>query len=994
MRLMLVLMGNAESFEMARPLLRTLTGAGVEVTLVHYSSEDVVPVDDLIATGTRYLPLSDDGFGSIPRLSRRQYQRLCGDDIDFLGVQYHNVAREGFAPRRDYLFADSMFHQWFHGFAYRAEVLLRECRPDVVVVNHGSEPISKIVHAKAAKLGLPALLMESSFVPGRLLLDPVGMHFFPGQNRVDREWPRVRETPLRPDEQARLDSYLREWRTRAVSKYAQPESPREVGLLEGFGAPGRKRLFVVDQVPFDANIINGLRGFETFDEMVGVARRSLPDGWDAVYKLHPRNPAVAEVPVGVEEGRFLTLRDVSIHRILGRCDAVLTYSSNVGLEALAYDKAVLVAGRPHYGGRGLTLDVESPDGFPEAVRRSQEFRPDPTLRDRFLSHVLFDYLVDAQDAPAILRRIEEARQATRTSSRCPFDAHYHPRFAALRGHADAYNAHAGENLDHEEIVRRLGLGGDEGGPGWSRLDSGERQVAIDYAGVAENHLVRYRLARELVRPGMDVLDLSCGIGYGSALLAEGTGARRVVGVDCSESAIAFAREFWSAPRVTYVRSSAGAFPLEPGSFDLIVSFETVEHLANDREFVGRSWAALRPGGLLLLSAPNQNGYAIRRHEFHVQHYTAEGLTALLGGRPDLAGSVVLGQVGETRIEGRPGGKHLIAVAQRGPLGPGTPPLEARLGPLLPFTRAMPEDPGRSPIRLRAHRFRTEAGRLAGDRVVVGGDVENRHAVSGPYYRLATGRHAAGFLLRVDGEATPGTDARLILDVADGEGRALARLDLREPQLRALAGPPRRVVLPFRHEDRSAVLQFRVYVEGRPIHGNLEFFGVELRSTAMRDEGLDADGGVGDPFEDASEALDLLAAERERLDGVLAELGRVRDEFERFREHIEHAKNDWTALYREADRRLRVTEEERDYLSWERGEIARDRDDLRQQLQAAAREREEWARTLEALRAERDASVGRLREVEGRLRPYVLVDRAGVVPRSLGLASRLKQRLRG
>src|SRR5690606_20529471 len=106
-----------------------------------YSSEEAIPIDDLIATGARLLPLSDGGFGTIPRLSRRQYEALCGDDLDFLGCQYHNLARLGFPATRDYLFRDSMFHQWFHGFAYRAEVLLKETRPDVVIIHSGSEPL-------------------------------------------------------------------------------------------------------------------------------------------------------------------------------------------------------------------------------------------------------------------------------------------------------------------------------------------------------------------------------------------------------------------------------------------------------------------------------------------------------------------------------------------------------------------------------------------------------------------------------------------------------------------------------------------------------------------------------------------------------------------------------------------------------------------------------------------------------------------------------------
>jgi hypothetical protein len=492
---------------------------------------------------------------------------------------------------------------------------------------------------------------------------------------------------------------------------------------------------------------------------------------------------------------------------------------------------------------------------------------------------------------------------------------------------------------------------------------------------------------------MDILDLSCGIGYGTALLAEGTGAGRVVGVDCSESAIAFAREFWSRPNVEYVRSSAGRFPLEADSFDLIVSYETVEHLANDDAFVTGLWRSLKPGGILLLSAPNQNGYAIRGHRFHVQHYSADGLMDLLRDRTGIAELMVLGQVGETRIEGRAGGKHLITVARRASANEEPDALARRLSGLLPFTDSTPPCMVSTPIRIRAHRFLSGGGRLEGGRIVSDAEVENTHVASGPYYRLATGRYVAGFLLRVDGEVEPGTQAGLVLDVADGEGRLLSRLRLTEAHLRALARSRMHVRLPFRHDRADAVLQFRVYVEGRPILGRLEFFGVELRAAAMRDDLLPVDSGAeGDPFLDALEVMDLVQVERERFDALRAELESLRQDHERFREHFQHSMNDWTNLYRETDRRLRVTEEERDYLSWESTDIARDRDDLRSQVQALVRERDELARACDGLRAERDAGLGQLAELQGRLRPYVIVDRIGVVPRSLGLAQRLKRRL--
>ena len=65
---------------------------------------------------------------------------------------------------------------------------------------------------------------------------------------------------------------------------------------------------------------------------------------------------------------------------------------------------------------------------------------------------------------------------------------------------------------------------------------------------ADAHVSRYEFARALIRPGDRVLDASCGLGYGSALLAGGTLAEFVLGVDVDESAMHYATEHYAGDR--------------------------------------------------------------------------------------------------------------------------------------------------------------------------------------------------------------------------------------------------------------------------------------------------------------------------------------------------------------------------------------------------------------------------------------------------------------
>lgn len=120
-------------------------------------------------------------------------------------------------------------------------------------------------------------------------------------------------------------------------------------------------------------------------------------------------------------------------------------------------------------------------------------------------------------------------------------------------------------------------------------------------GIVALHLKRYVFAEPWCR-GQDVLDLACGVGYGTAHLA--SVARSVVGVDLSEEAIAYARSRYAAANVEYVVADATALPFETGSFDTVCSFETLEHLPDRAAYLAEVVRVLRPGGAYLVSTPH------------------------------------------------------------------------------------------------------------------------------------------------------------------------------------------------------------------------------------------------------------------------------------------------------------------------------------------------------------------------------------------------------
>lgn len=155
--------------------------------------------------------------------------------------------------------------------------------------------------------------------------------------------------------------------------------------------------------------------------------------------------------------------------------------------------------------------------------------------------------------------------------------------------------------------------------------TGERFVPTEQGVIRQEHLHRYAWCLPLVK-GKDVLDVASGEGYGSAMLA--ANARSVRGVDISHDAVAHAAERYAAlPNLAYVQGSAAAIPLADDSVDVVVSFETIEHLMEQEEMMAEIRRVLRPDGVLVMSSPNKEVYSDRagyHNDFHVKElYQAE-----------------------------------------------------------------------------------------------------------------------------------------------------------------------------------------------------------------------------------------------------------------------------------------------------------------------------------------------------------------------------------
>ncbi len=132
------------------------------------------------------------------------------------------------------------------------------------------------------------------------------------------------------------------------------------------------------------------------------------------------------------------------------------------------------------------------------------------------------------------------------------------------------------------------------------------------------HVARYRFAESLAS-GQRVLDLGCGVAYGSALLAPK--AEQVYALDSSFDALASGRA--SHSNLRFVQGDGAALPLLDNSIDIVVAFEVIEHLERWAEMLAEAARVLKTDGQLLVSTPNRVYYHASRsapNPFHVHEF--------------------------------------------------------------------------------------------------------------------------------------------------------------------------------------------------------------------------------------------------------------------------------------------------------------------------------------------------------------------------------------
>jgi 2-polyprenyl-3-methyl-5-hydroxy-6-metoxy-1,4-benzoquinol methylase len=145
-------------------------------------------------------------------------------------------------------------------------------------------------------------------------------------------------------------------------------------------------------------------------------------------------------------------------------------------------------------------------------------------------------------------------------------------------------------------------------------------------GLLLEHLARYHFSIHYAKGR--ILDFACGSGFGSNIIAAAAKkvTAEVIAVDIDPEAIAYAKGKYYHPLVSFQVENCvdPSLPEKLGQFDLIVSFETLEHVDNEEIFMRNIYQMLKPGGTAVISTPFGQGRGMPTSEpFHV-HQLTEG----------------------------------------------------------------------------------------------------------------------------------------------------------------------------------------------------------------------------------------------------------------------------------------------------------------------------------------------------------------------------------
>ena len=164
------------------------------------------------------------------------------------------------------------------------------------------------------------------------------------------------------------------------------------------------------------------------------------------------------------------------------------------------------------------------------------------------------------------------------------------------------------------------------------------------------HLFAYAFAKDTISGNSLVLEVGCGEGYGTSLLSEHVA--NIVGLDVDKTAVAHARRKYGSEKCVFTLYDGLKIPYENNMFDAVVSFQVIEHVQDDANFISEIHRVLKSNGIFMVTTPNRT---LRMkpgqkpwNRFHIREYYPDELTQIL--KRSFSDVRMLGISGNTEVQ--------------------------------------------------------------------------------------------------------------------------------------------------------------------------------------------------------------------------------------------------------------------------------------------------------------------------------------------------------
>jgi len=166
------------------------------------------------------------------------------------------------------------------------------------------------------------------------------------------------------------------------------------------------------------------------------------------------------------------------------------------------------------------------------------------------------------------------------------------------------------------------------------------------------HLFAYEFAEEKVPPNCRVLEVGSGEGYGTNKLSKSNKVKEIIGLDVDFNSIKKASNKYKSSRLSFRHYNGKTFPFKENCFDVVISFQVIEHIQDDINYLHEVYRVLKKNGIFILTTPNRT-YRLKPgqkpwNRFHVREYDSKTLKKVLACRFENA--EILGVRGNDEVQ--------------------------------------------------------------------------------------------------------------------------------------------------------------------------------------------------------------------------------------------------------------------------------------------------------------------------------------------------------